>query len=211
MPSFVDGEVLTASDLNAALAAAGASATAAATAASAAVPASSVGQPGGPAGPLSSGSTLPLGQLGLKAGQGITIGSDGTVSAEAQAPASQSSGYDAYVVFQAYNVDSSGNNVGGGPVVLASKGVSGVDSKGAGIYQVNLSPAAPSSHYLVTAFAKFDEAANDGTLAIVSEPRTTAGNPTSTVNFLQITGGYQGSSTSVGLSLFLYRIGINFV
>lgn len=170
----------------------------------------SIGVAGGPAGPLSSAVTLPLAQLGLKAGSGITLGSDGTIAATASS-ATGTGGFDAYVVFQGFSVDSSGNNVGGSPVILASKGVSSVDGLLTGEFQINLSPAAPSANYLVSAFGKFDVAANDATLALIAEPRRSVGTPTSTTKYLQIISSYQGGGTANGYAIFLYRVGIKFV
>ena len=156
-----------------------------------------IGQPGGPAGPLGSDGKLP-------AEQGGGGGSGGAAAL-----------YDAYVVFQGYATTASGDYAGPGPVILESKLVSSVDSLADGSWQINW--PGTSAPMLVSAFGKFDQAAGDTSIAIISEPRrllplgaSTSSGPTSGPGFLKVISSYQGGSPSTSFNIVLYRIGIVF-
>ena len=174
--------------------AATAAASAAGTLAAAALPASKVGVPNGVA-PLGADSIVPAAFL------------------PAPAAASGGGGYDAYVVFRGFATTENGVYVATG--IVKSKGVSSVDDAGNGVFQINLSPPAPNANFVVSAFGKFGNDANDGTLAIICEPRrlypaspTAPSGPTSGPTFLQVLGGYQGAQSTS--QILLYRVGITF-
>ena len=166
---------------------------------------------------------IPSSELGAVSGVAELDATGHVLAAELPASTGSSGGApDAWVVFQGFNVSSTGSFTSVGPTILSSKNVSSVDdADGEGLWQINLTNDAPSANFAVAAFAKFDVAADDNTLAIIAEPRrlmpgapsaTSADVPTSTVSYLQLRAAYQGAGTSPSAygTVLLYRVSIWF-
>lgn len=157
---------------------------------------------------------LPASQVGVANGV-APLGADKLVPAAflpAQAAAS-TGGYDAYLVFRGFATTENGVYIPTG--IVTQKGISSVDDHGNGVFQINLNPPAPNANFIMTAFGKYDNYANDGTLAIIAEPRrlypqnaVAPSGPTSGPGFIQMLGGYQGAQASG--QLLIYRVGITF-